>query len=313
MPQATYQDYYIGTPRVISQSPRRYLFENNGDLATFEYDRAYAVDVKAYTATAMGTVDPLLAASYLVEQTKPEIDQGRLATFRRTYCRIPTQQIVPVGYSFSSPNYSPVSVGTLTAVASGLAVSGSSLRVGAYALISIVESSDFSGYYGAELAFTRAGSDYTIPSGHGFTVGSIAVFRDTTNGSGWGPVTAFTATTITVPVITTYTGTGTAGKVLIDSVISGTGFLRRRTRTSCHQGAVISLIGRRLEDYYLPGVSAGITTFQDVVPQSGFTLENFLGAYALASTWFNVQATPTQLWRGNMLVQTYQQCRLSDV
>ena len=313
MPQATYQDFYIGTPRVISQSPRRYPFENNGDLATFEYDCAYAVDIKAYAPTAMGTVDPLLAASYLVEQSKPEIDQGRLATFRRTYCKIPPQQIVPVGYSFNTPDYPPISVGTLTTGGSGLPVSGSSLRVGPYALISIVQSADFSGYYGAQLAFTRAGTVYTIASGHGFTVGSVALFIDTLDGAGWGLVTAFTATTITVPVTTVYVGTGTPGKVLIESVISGTGFLRRRTRTSCHQGEVISLIGRRVEDYYLPGVSVGITTFQDVPPQSGFTLENFLGAYALASTWFNVQATPTQLWRGNMLVQTYQQCRLSDV
>ena len=103
MPQATYQDLYWGTPRRIAQRPREYPFRFNGDVATYIYESTYAVDIGRFTPTAAGTVDPENAAAYLLEETKPEIQQGRIATFRRTYSTVPTTQIVTSTQQITKP------------------------------------------------------------------------------------------------------------------------------------------------------------------------------------------------------------------
>lgn len=110
MPQATYQDLYWGTPRRIAQRPREYPFRFNGDVATYIYESTYAVDIGRFTPTAAGTVDPENAAAYLLEETKPEIQQGRIATFRRTYSTIPTTQIVTSTQSITKPLPSAVGI-----------------------------------------------------------------------------------------------------------------------------------------------------------------------------------------------------------
>lgn len=108
MPQATYQDLYWGTPRRIAQRPREYPFRFNGDVATYIYESTYAVDIGRFTPTAAGTVDPENAAAYLLEETKPEIQQGRIATFRRTYSTVPTTQTVRSSFVLSKPSLSGV-------------------------------------------------------------------------------------------------------------------------------------------------------------------------------------------------------------
>lgn len=110
MPQATYQDLYWGTPRRIAQRPREYPFRFNGDVATYIYESTYAVDIGRFTPTAAGTVDPENAAAYLLEETKPEIQQGRIATFRRTYSTVPTTQIVTSTQQITKPLPSAVGI-----------------------------------------------------------------------------------------------------------------------------------------------------------------------------------------------------------
>jgi len=110
MPQSTYQDHYWGTPRRIAQRPREYPFRMNGDVATYVYESTYAVDIDRFTPTAAGTVDPENAAAYLLEETKPEIEQGRIATFRRTYSTVPTTQITYSSREITKPLPSAVGI-----------------------------------------------------------------------------------------------------------------------------------------------------------------------------------------------------------
>jgi hypothetical protein len=110
MPQSTYQDHYWGTPRRIAQRPREYPFRMNGDVATYVYESTYAVDIGRFTPTAAGTVDPENAAAYLLEETKPEIEQGRIATFRRTYSTVPTTQITYSSREVTKPLPSAVGI-----------------------------------------------------------------------------------------------------------------------------------------------------------------------------------------------------------
>lgn len=69
-------------------------------LATDSVNAAAGTGVDI-TADGTGT---LQEGFYLIDETKPEIDQGDLATFRRTYSSIPQQQIVPGSTFVTKPD-----------------------------------------------------------------------------------------------------------------------------------------------------------------------------------------------------------------
>lgn len=98
-----YIDGYYGVPVRISRTPREYPFGQNGDIVTAVYTATYLVDADSFTPTARGTVDPENAGFYLIAETKPEIFQGNLAQFVRTYSRVPAQQIVPGSLFITKP------------------------------------------------------------------------------------------------------------------------------------------------------------------------------------------------------------------
>jgi hypothetical protein len=102
----TFTDGYYATPIRISRTPREYPFSQNGDITTAVYMATYVVNQGQFTPTARGTVDPETAGFYLLAESKPEIVQGDLATFTRTYSNIPLQQIVPGSMYVTKPSLS---------------------------------------------------------------------------------------------------------------------------------------------------------------------------------------------------------------
>jgi hypothetical protein len=98
-----YQDGDYDTPIRISRTPYRYPFRQNGDVTTREYDATYVVNILKFSPTAGGTVDPENAGHYLLFESEPEIFQGKLATFVRTYSKIPTTQTVPGSRNVTLP------------------------------------------------------------------------------------------------------------------------------------------------------------------------------------------------------------------
>jgi len=87
-----YIDGLFTTPRRISRTPYRYPFWRLGDVTTKDYDAVYVVQIDSFTPTAKGTEDPENTGHYLIAESQPEIFQGDLAMFRRTYSKIPTTQ-----------------------------------------------------------------------------------------------------------------------------------------------------------------------------------------------------------------------------
>lgn len=96
-------DGYFGVPVRISRTPREYPFRANGDTTTAVYSATYLVDLGSFVPKAAGTVDPETAGFYLVEETKPELDQGTLATFVRTYSNVPLSQLAPTSLRLTKP------------------------------------------------------------------------------------------------------------------------------------------------------------------------------------------------------------------
>jgi hypothetical protein len=96
-------DGYYGSPVRISRTPREYPFRHLGDVTTAVYSATYLVDQGKFTPTAAGTVDPENAGFYLLAETIPEIVDGDLATFRRTYSNIPATQTVVTSVALAKP------------------------------------------------------------------------------------------------------------------------------------------------------------------------------------------------------------------
>lgn len=97
-------DGYYGTARRISRTPYRYPFRGNGDTTTKLYEATYLVDLGKFSPTAAGTEDPENSGHYLIFETQPEIFQGELATFRRTYSSIPSTQSVTESIMVNRPS-----------------------------------------------------------------------------------------------------------------------------------------------------------------------------------------------------------------
>lgn len=98
-----YQDGDYTTPVAIARTPYAYPFAALGDVTTKTYTRTYLVDGRGYTPMTPGTVDPDLAAHYLITEEPLEWTRGPIATLRRTFASIPTQQIEYTSVPFTKP------------------------------------------------------------------------------------------------------------------------------------------------------------------------------------------------------------------
>lgn len=103
----SYLDGYLGTPLRVHTSPRSYPFAANGDLTTAVYVVTFLVAPGAWAPTARGTVDPLNAGFYLIEETEPDAPRDAAAArFTRAYGNIPLTQIVRGSIKLSKPSLS---------------------------------------------------------------------------------------------------------------------------------------------------------------------------------------------------------------
>ena len=280
---------------------------------------ARAVSSPYVDANAGGTIEDPFA--YLCQETTPDpasLAKGS-AEWARLYSRIPKQQIVPATYLLTMPNLPPVSLGSMNANTSSYAVPTSAASVvGDYGYLTITELSAFNGYYSQEGTYNGGVvQNLTIPNG------ALICWRTGTPGTTSCNVVFATATMSGTNIsalsnVTYYTHSGLTtnsliGEWAVAAFVEGTGGIRYRTRDGCHQGQVLSLTARFVQDYYLPGVTTGIAAYTDITPQSGFSLNNLMGAYQNNATWFNVDSDVLTPWKFPILVQSYTQCRVADV
>ena len=273
-------------------------------------------------ANAAGTIEDPFA--YLCQETTPDpasLAKGS-AEWARLYSRIPKQQIVPATYLLTMPNLPPVSLGAMNVATNSYAVPTSAAStVGSYGYLTITELSDFNGYYSTQGTIVNASPNWTV-SGLTIANGATVVIREGTPGTVLSKVTYATVSgvsgsNITITNATTYADTNGTGNTQIGGW-AGAAFVsenkvRYRTKNQCHQGQVLSLTARFIQDFYVPGVTTGIAAYTDITPQSGFSLNNLMGAYQNNATWFNVDSDVLTPWKFPILVQSYTQCRVADV
>ncbi len=318
--------FYVG--RAVIDWP----FKKNGDYSTISITREWRQSATVYFPGKLGVDrDPYYTTAYLNEETEPQpIGIGPVVRTTRTFNIIPTQQVNPSSYLFSAPNFTPINWSS----AFTTVPAGSYAIAGAYAIVALASYTptvDFmttaacaaiTGYYAPALTITSfsggpPATTLTIP-GHNYVATNQILYRRD-NGSDPRFYTFVVSSISGDDVIGTSTlraefggaGSGVA-LYLLTLVFTANSTARKRTKTTPDTGQQVVLPAQVIEDFYLPGVSAGITTAADVPSQQPFQLENYLGAWAAAATWFNVQSSGLDRWHdGPILRRVYTQAKLN--
>lgn len=275
---------------------------------------------RAISAPPVDADDPL---SFLVEETEP--GDGDLlfgvAKWGRLYSRIPKQQTVPAGNLFSTPNFPTCEwisgINFLSLNVWQLVGDYGVWMLRDYNQNSSAKFGPLVGYYGAEVAITgydgafAATNTLTAP-GHGCSIGDVVIYKRAipserqikfvvTNVSG-NDITG-TNTEMSESLITSYA----------NGFITAVDKLRRRTRAGTDLGQAVNLPAQVVRDFYIVGVSPGISAQTDIPRQGPYTLENYLAAWVAPSTWFNVLATELKIVNGPLLMTEYTQARLDGI
>lgn len=302
----TTKGIYAWGAQVAAGSGAPYISTTSTTRSVSAPDREVAINVNA------SSPDPM---AYLVSETDPAIPVSQAGIVNREFHRIPLQQIVPTSYLFASPNYPSVQW------VSGINIL--SLKTydiqGAYAVwcISNDSGTDMTsviGYYGVAVAVTTSTgtppTSITAP-GHDCVIGSKILARVPS----LNPATYFCTVTNVAGSVLTVTTTitiPTQSDTFVGASVLGANQIRRQTRNALDAGNTIELDAQVITNFYLIGVSPGISAITDIPRHNPFSLIDYLAAWEAGATWFNVQSSVITQHAGPILKSSYTQCYLSQ-
>lgn len=216
------------------------------DQSAYEVRRRYLIRRSSYSPEALNTADATYTTAYLVAETPVGNPGADLLEFERVYATIPQPRDEYEGYVYEYPASTPT-VSTLTwesmGVSSYCAVTGQLVFTG---LSSATIGDRISYAYSIAYDILTAGSSYN--SSYSYTRTGSALM--------------YAASTITVSRIIT---TGTLANVSLTNLRGAVGNTRGRRST------LIKAVASRIAvDYWLPGVTASITTPADIDLQTAF-------------------------------------------
>ena len=303
-----YQDGFFGVPVRVSQRPRTYPFRGSGDTTTAVYTASYVVDLASWTPTPAGTVDPENAGFYLVDESRPTVLQGALAEFTRTYANVPLQQIAATTISVNRPNPSAVyGAGTnIIRDNSGTTLGPATYYLGYVWAASKVFTQVTSYYSGSYVVVGTATWDFYTVTAHGFNP-AAALAISVLVGSG-SPVVTAPLSTLLQPVTDWYVQDANTIAVR-NTAYTGTNCnaIGQAIRAYTIGQGIIG--GRTQQDFYLPGVTAGIATYADIPTVPSLLLDtDFLAAVVANPTGYvTYQLRSLGLWQGSIYQRTLDQ------
>ncbi len=248
-----YSDGTFTSPKQDGPKRTFYPFVNSPtkDTTTVGTVRNYVVLPGSFTPAAALSADPDDSTQYLIEETEPQIDGG-IARFSRTYCKVPSDQVVYGSRVITKPD--PASTGGDTTTYLRLYSSPSQV---AYTTVST-----YSGYawgggevYGPLTATTSAnsGADTRVTwTAHGLAGTEKIVAKGLTSNAyltifSSGQYSVIDANTIDLLNV----NIGASANVMGE-------YYRAYTPGTDRVGT------RSTQKFYLPGVTSGITTPQDI-------------------------------------------------
>jgi hypothetical protein len=268
----------FGAPRYV------YPFRQNGDRASAYIEQDYWQTWATFTPQELIIPHPTFRDMYLVKETPPVPLFADVVQFTRTWARIPATQNVYSTASFNKP--------LLTEFATGFNANGvtgagtSNIVYPVYYYSSHYWDGQNNRVYGPYVVTTSAdsGSDtrVTWPSAHGITTGRFIIQA---SGERYifasGDYTVVNSTTIDLLGWQFDTNATQACKYLRD-----------------YSSGPDTIVTKEVSQFYLPGISAGITTPADItIPASLLNDAAFLAA-ALANTtgFVNYEVDSLEQW-----------------
>ncbi len=253
--------------------------------------------------------DPL---AYQCQEGDPQAMATGLLQYTKTYSRIPPEFITPTNYLFTTPDYSGGAQAALPGV-----FSPQTTIIGFYGVMANVTTTSalVNGYYdvafpvssivaltsGASNLSTASISQLTV-AGNNYAAGDVLLLYYQVTGVNYWSCTVTSVSGSLVNVV------GITCSVIDGLFPTGAGqYVRKRIKDTPDVGQVVGLRAQVIEDYYLPGVSPGISTFTDIPAQNPFNIVDYFSAIAGNLTWFNVQADALTVWMGQILVRKYTQ------
>lgn len=217
-----------------------------------------------YSPTALNTTDSELNTAYLVSNDITE-EQGDGVWTRRIYSSIPANRTEQIGsYSYTFP-------GLESGSSTSYAVSSSTGTVPTGPYVLTIGSHPF--VTGNKILVTLKSVAVTS-SGQTLTLNTSAV----------GAISAYTGTTVTVMLHFNYYVGGTVTFQTVRLFLRGDGQI------------TIPSPAYKFYEYFLPGVTAGITTATDIVPNQVFTpFDSSTGNYVTALTAYTVPSSAEYL------------------
>jgi hypothetical protein len=288
----------------ITNGPRRYEypFRMNGDRVSALFEQEYWQAATTFTPTEWSVPHPTEPEFYLVKETEPVEFMAGLVKYVRTFARVPARQTEWNSILVQMPE--PTTSGGLQTLFGPFVSNGNntSNQYGG----GILAANYFFGlgaYYrplktGTPVAFSGNRTAITCTN-HSLTNGqaivmiggsniSVAAFAQQWDGSQWSYINAnaingpnaFDANYMGLQVYLTGYSRGSFG--------SGSRYLR------C----------RRVTDFYLPGITPGITTEADIpLPSDQSNSSEFIDALLAGGGDINVQVGELTRWRGSPIYQ----------
>lgn len=240
----------------VQDGPKRtfYPFVNNPtkDTTTKGTVRNYVVLPGSFSPAAALSTDPDDATQYLIEETEPQIDGG-IARFSRTYCKVPSDQVVYGSRVITKPDVASaggVSVGTFYEDITGAAGLGV-----AYTYSSRVFAPN-NKIYGPLISCTSSNSGgntrLEFSSAHGIAGTETLASRGAGNSSNFGILEPADYSVIDSDTIDILGFNAGANATQIAK------YVRDYTPGTDRVGT------KSTQKFYLPTVTGGITTPQDI-------------------------------------------------
>lgn len=286
-------------------------FEVNGDFTSFTVTRRYKQTIEKFIQDKQANLHPLALTTdrtypaYLVEIKPAGRTLTGLQVFTRTFASVPTQQTVSSNFSFTRPNPAAYGTAVSSAIRSGsgtvtnLGQTGSvNYLYGGSLFINSIPASAYSTIYHAVYgpAFTvvtsaaNSGNCRVTWTGHGLAgTEKICVWL---NGGSLAYYTLFASGEYSVIDADTIDLTGFSAV--------GTGATLAAKYLRSYTPGLAMARCKVVSDFYLPGVTAGITTSADIsIPADLLNDPSFLDAVIANPTGYvNYQTKTFAQWKG---------------
>lgn len=251
----------------VINGPRRWLRPFDDDFSQYVFEQDYWQTEADFAPLPLDTPSEDYADAYLVSESALKAIGGGIVEWTRTYSRIPLSRQRFESYSWTVPG------------------------IGSEAVYSSVNISSTSSAAGVTTITTASSSTATV----GDSVQVSYTFTDGVTGTQYGRsvlricLTGTSGTTVKVDLIAEPGGTITYQT--LKKVEPG------RDPYTEEVGSLVQL------DYFLPGVSAGIATVQDIPLVEPVTIYDNTGRQ---TTSFAATTSPTlATWRGYVAAETY--------